>query len=85
MRQFEVWRKHYIFGIIKAMKTHIKHWSVDTAELRKDKKAFSKWNLENAINFGMRNGKINENELRENFDILNLDPHKRRFLSLLLA
>lgn len=61
------------------------HWSVDTTELRKDPRAFAIWNLENAINFGIRDGKISESELRTYWNELDLDPHKKKFLAMLLA
>ena len=60
------------------------HWSVDTTELEKDPKAFARWKLEQAINWGIRDGKINEGELREHWDTLDLDSHKKEFLALLL-
>ncbi|MDO8517983.1 MAG: hypothetical protein Q7S26_01680 [bacterium] len=62
-----------------------KHWSVDTTELEKDPAAFAKWRLEQAINWGIREGKISERELREYWNVLDLDPHKKKFLALLLA
>ena len=62
----------------------MEHWSVDAREIEKDPKALSAWHLEQAINFGIRDGKINERELRERWDDLDLDPHKKKFLSLLL-
>ena len=67
------------------MKSITKHWSVDTTELKKEPIAYKKWNLENAINFGMRDSKINESDLREHFGTLRIDPHKRKFLSLLIS
>lgn len=63
----------------------MKHWSVDTTELEKNPAAFARWRLENAINWGLRDGKIRESELREHWDDLDIDPHKRAFLALLLA
>ena len=63
----------------------MKHWSVDTTELEKDPRAFAKWRLEQAINWGIRDGKIIERELREHWDSLELDPNKKKFLSFLLA
>ena len=61
-----------------------KHWSVDTTELEKDPRAFSIWKLEQAVNFGIRDAKISGAELREHWNSLDLDPHKKKFLSLLL-
>ena len=60
------------------------HWSVDTTELEKDPKAFARWKLEQAINWGIRDGKISEKVLREHWDTLDLDPHKKEFLAFLL-
>ena len=62
----------------------MKHWSVNTAELEKDPAAFTRWRLEQAVNWGLRDGKISEKELRTHWASLNLDPHKKKFLSLLL-
>ena len=62
----------------------MKHWSVNTKELSKDLSAFTVWKLENSINFGLRNGKIKRNELLAHWDILDIDPHKKEFLSLIL-
>ena len=63
----------------------MKHWSVDTSELEKDPQAFAKWRLEQGINFGIRDGKLDERELRRFWNVIDIDPHKRAFLSLLLA
>ena len=60
------------------------HWSVDTTELEKDPVAFARWKLEQAINWGIRDGKISERELRAHMDTLDIDPRKKKFLSLLL-
>lgn len=63
----------------------MKHWSVDEKELRKDRDKLAIWNLENAINFGLRNGKIKKESLLKYWHLLDLDPLKRKFLSLLLS
>ena len=61
----------------------MKHWSVDETELKKDKEAHDIWRLEQAINFGLRDNKINKGELAKYWDKLDLDPHKKRFLELI--
>jgi len=63
----------------------MKHWSVDTTALQKDTAAYAIWRLEQAINMGLRDGKIQEAELRTYWDRLDLDPHKKKFLSLILS
>jgi len=63
----------------------MKHWSVDTTELEKYPEAFAVWKLEQAVNFGIRNGKVSERQLRKYWDKLDLDPQKKKFLELLLT
>jgi len=60
----------------------MKNWSTDTSRLQKDKGAFSVWRLEQLINFGLGGEKIDLGELRRYWKILNIDPFKRKFLSL---
>ena len=64
--------------------TWMKHWSVDTSELEKNPVAFARWRLEQAINWGIRDGKVSARDLREHWDQLDLDPHKKKFLALAL-
>ena len=63
----------------------MKHWSVDATELEKDPKAYAIWRLEQAINFGLGDHKLNKSELKQYWEVLDLDPHKKKFLALLLA
>lgn len=60
----------------------MKNWSTDISELQKDKEKFSAWRLEQLINFGLGEEKIDLNELRRYWDTLDIDPFKRKFLSL---
>lgn len=60
------------------------NWSTDTAELKKDKKAYTVWRLEQMVNFGLGKEKIKTQELKENWNKLNLDPLKKNFLKMLL-
>ncbi len=62
----------------------MKHWSVDTENLKRDPKAYSIWKLEQMINFGLGQEKINKQELSLHWNEINLDPHKKKFLALLL-
>ena len=61
---------------------NMKNWSTDTAELQKDPEKFSIWRLEQMINFGLDNDKIDRHELRKYWDVIHIDPYKRKFLSL---
>lgn len=60
------------------------NWSIDTKELKKDKKQYKIWRLEQLINFGLGKEKIQQSELKEYWGLLNLDPNKKRYLSFLL-
>lgn len=61
-----------------------KHWSVDEKALVKHPTEHAKWKLEQRINFGVGEEKINEKELRAHWNELDLDPHKRKALALAL-
>lgn len=61
----------------------MKHWSVDTTELSKNKKAYTVWRLEQAINFGLGEGKIKKSDLKKYWPNLQLDPKKKKFLTFL--
>jgi len=60
------------------------NWSTDTTQLKKNKKAYTIWRLEQMVNFGLGKEKINAKELRENWNKLSLDPSKKNFLKMLL-
>lgn len=60
------------------------NWSVDLKKLKKNKKAYTIWKLEQMVNFGLNGKKINRKELITHWKELSLDPAKKRFLSLLL-
>ena len=61
------------------------HWSVEEEKMReKDPEAFAIWNLEHSINFGLGKALLKKAELLKYWDKLNLDVHKRKFLSILL-
>lgn len=60
------------------------NWSIDEEKIKKDKKAYRKWKLEQLINFGLNGEKIRLDDLRKNFDQLVIDPHRRALLQLFL-
>lgn len=62
----------------------MKNWSTDTKQLQKDPRKFAIWKLEQMINFGLDGEKISEAELKEYWNELNIDPARRKFLSLLI-
>ncbi|MBI3334935.1 MAG: hypothetical protein HY001_00345 [Candidatus Portnoybacteria bacterium] len=60
----------------------MKNWSTDVAELQKDKEKFSAWRIEQLVNFGLGEERIDLDELRRYWDVVHIDPFKRKFLSL---
>ena len=60
------------------------NWSVDEKQLKRDKKQYTIWRLEQMVNFGLDGGKLSAGELKKNWSKLCLDPRKKRFLSFLL-
>ncbi len=61
------------------------NWSVDTAELKKDKNKYAIWRLEQMVNFGLNGGKLNRRQLKKYWPFLNLDAKRKKFLSMLLG
>ena len=60
------------------------NWSVDEQALKKNPAQYTRWRLEQLINFGLNGEKINERELLEHFSELNIDLDRRKLLALLL-
>lgn len=60
------------------------NWSVDTAELKKDKQKYAIWRMEQMVNFGLEGKKISRNKLKKYWKFLKLDPSRKKYLSFLL-
>ncbi len=60
------------------------NWSVDTKELKKDKKQYAIWRLEQLINFGLGKEKIKTADLIKYWSFLHLDKNKKKYLASLL-
>jgi len=60
------------------------NWSVDLRELKKDKEKYAIWRLEQMVNFGLGNGKINRKEIKKYWPKLNLDSRKKKYLEMIL-
>jgi hypothetical protein len=60
------------------------NWSTDTKQLKKDKKQYTIWRLEQMVNFGLGGKKLKRAELKKFWPLLHLDAQKKKFLSLLL-
>jgi hypothetical protein len=62
----------------------MRNWSTDTTRFKKDKAQYEKWRLEQLINWGLDGEKLDRRALMRRFNELDIDPAKKRFLSLLL-
>jgi len=60
------------------------HWSVNTKELEKDRVMFDIWRIEQWVNWGIGNTRIKRTDLIKYWSELDIDPWKRRALSLAL-
>ncbi len=60
------------------------NWSVKTSELKKDKKQYAIWRLEQMVNFGLNKEKIRKGELKKYWSRLRLDSQKKKYLEFLL-
>lgn len=61
------------------------NWSVDEKKFKRaDPEGYKIWRLEQMINWGLGNDKLNESLLRRYWDRLFLDPFKKRYLEFLL-
>lgn len=61
------------------------NWSVDTKILAQNPEQFKIWKLEQMINFGLGEEKINKKDLKKYFDKLYIDSSKKRYLEFLLS
>jgi len=60
------------------------NWSLNIDQIDTSSDSFRKWRLEQLINFGLAGEKIKITELRQWIDQLVIDPHKKKFIDLLL-
>ena len=62
----------------------MKNWSTNTKKLKRNKDEFAIWQLEQLVNFGLGKKRIKKGELKKYWNIINIDPLKRKFLSLFI-
>ncbi len=60
------------------------NWSTDTTQLQKDPEKYAIWKIEQLVNFGLAGGRIQESDLKKYWDRIEIDPSRRKFLSLLI-
>ena len=61
-----------------------KHWSVDETSLATDPHAHAVWRLEQRINWGIGEERIDVVALRAHWNEIDIDPAKSRALALVL-
>ncbi|OGW71057.1 MAG: hypothetical protein A2047_02040 [Omnitrophica bacterium GWA2_41_15] len=62
----------------------MKNWSANISLLQKDAEKFAAWRLEQLINFGLDQEKINLNDLKKYWNKIKIDPCKKKFLALFI-
>ena len=60
------------------------NWSIDEKSLKKNKGKYTIWKIEQMVNFGLNNERLNSKELKKFWKKLYLDPIKKKYLEFLL-
>lgn len=60
------------------------NWSTDEKVLKKDKRKYAIWKLEQMVNFGLSGKKLDKKILMKYWRAIKVDPYRRKFLTLLL-
>ncbi len=62
----------------------MRNWSTDTTAFNRNSPLYHRWKLEQLINFGLQNEKLNRAHLRLHIETLVIDPAKKLFLKFIL-
>ena len=61
------------------------NWSIDEERFKKEyPEKYKIWRLEQLINFGLGEEKLDENELKKYWDLLDIDKTAQKYLEFLL-
>ena len=60
------------------------NWSVDTKQLKKFPEKYTKWKLEQLINYGLDGEKLKQSELEKYWNQIDIDPLYKKYLHFLL-
>jgi len=60
------------------------NWSIDEKELAKEPEKYAIWQLEQMVNFGLGEDRIDSRKLLKHWKALKIDPARRKFLDILL-
>jgi len=83
-------RKRLVYTILnldpKWYNTNMHNWSTDIKKLKQNPEKNSIWKLEQMINYGLDEEKLDKEEVKSMWDTIksNLDPYKRRAIEYLL-
>jgi hypothetical protein len=60
------------------------NWNTDTSKWNKDSESYQIWEIEQMVNFGLNDRKLDVKKLRKYWKKLNLDPNRKKFLEFIL-
>jgi hypothetical protein len=60
------------------------NWSTNERALKKNPKKYIIWRLEQLINFGLGDEKLDKRAVKKYWSQIKIDPSRRAFISLLL-
>ncbi len=60
------------------------NWSTDEESLKSDPEAYAIWKLEQMVNFGLNDEKLNTASLMKYWSQLDIDPERKKYLGFLL-
>ena len=72
------------FLVKKCYNINMYNWSVDVKILKKDKRQYAIWKLEQMVNFGLNGQRVKISDLKKYWADIHIDPDRRKFLNLLL-
>lgn len=60
------------------------NWNLNLSRLKKNPQQYEKFTLEQRINFGLNKQKLSRKALKKFWQILEIDPSKKRYLQAIL-
>ena len=60
------------------------NWSTDISQLKKNKKKYTIWKLEQLVNFGLAKEKINKADIKKYWNDIHIDSARKKFLHLIV-
>ena len=67
-----------------AILLYMHNWSTNEETLKRDPEKYTIWKLEQMVNFGLDDEKLNGADLKKYWSRLTIDPARRKFLDILL-